>query len=143
MAVTPPPSIDTDMSDPPNRGQAQAVFSPKMDTYLANFEPLRVEINDLADWMETIANGVEAEANAAAASATAATGSAAAAAGSATAASGSATLAETNSLAYIGWYSARHQGSHISAPSVRNNSSALVAGDLYYNATDGNTYIWS
>jgi len=79
MAVTPPPLITTDVSDPPNRGQEQSVFSPKMDAFLAAFNPLKTEQNDLADWMEDIANGVETDANAADASAIAAAASAVAA----------------------------------------------------------------
>jgi len=65
MAVTPPPLITTDVSDPPNRGQAQAVFSPKMDAFLAAFNPLKTEQNALATWSETTANFVEGWANSA------------------------------------------------------------------------------
>lgn len=75
MPVTPPPLITTDVSDPPNRGQEQSVFSPKMDAFLAAFEPLKTEQNDLSEWIENTANGVEADANAADASATAAAAS--------------------------------------------------------------------
>lgn len=72
MAVTPPPLIDTDVSDPPNRGQDQAVFSPKMDNFLASFQPFKLDLNGLAEWVEDTANGVETDANAAQSSATAA-----------------------------------------------------------------------
>lgn len=72
MPITPPPLITTDVSDPPNRGQEQAVFSPKMDTFLSNFQPLKTEQNTLAEWMEDAANAVEVDANAADASAAAA-----------------------------------------------------------------------
>lgn len=72
MAVTPPPLIATDVSDPPNRGQDQAVFSPKMDSFLASFNPFKIALNTLAAWSETIANLVEGWANSALASATAA-----------------------------------------------------------------------
>jgi hypothetical protein len=43
-----------------------------MDTFLSNFQPLKTEQNDLADWMEDAANAVETDANAADASAVAA-----------------------------------------------------------------------
>jgi hypothetical protein len=76
MAVTPPPLITTDVSDPPNRGQEQSVFSPKMDAFLAAFDPLQTEQNALAEWMEDTANSTEGWANDADASATAAAGSA-------------------------------------------------------------------
>lgn len=69
MPVTPYPPIDTDVSDPPNRGQAQAVFSPKMDAFLAAFQPLKTEQNALAAWMESIANQTEGFANTAGSSA--------------------------------------------------------------------------
>jgi hypothetical protein len=137
------PPIDTDVSDPPNRGQAQAVFSPKMDAMLAALQPLADEQNALAAWMQTTANSAEGWANDADSSATAAASSATASANSAAESAASAEEAETNSLAYVGWYSERHQGSHASAPSTRNGGAALVAGDLYYNSTDGQTYIWS
>lgn len=77
MAVTPPPLITTDVSDPPNRGQEQAVFSPKMDSFLASFNPFKVAQNTLAGWIETIANLVEGWANSADADATTATAQAA------------------------------------------------------------------
>jgi len=72
MAVTPPPLITTDVSDPPIRGQEQAVFSPKMDSFLASFNPFKIAQNTLAGWMETVANLVEGWANDADVSATAA-----------------------------------------------------------------------
>lgn len=88
MPITPPPLITTDVSDPPNRGQEQSVFSPKMDAFLSNFQPLKTEQNALAEWMQDAADAVEIDANAADASA-------AAAASSETAAE----LAETNAEA--------------------------------------------
>ena len=64
MPVTSPPLISTDVSDPPNRGaQEQQFFSPKMDNFLASFEPFKNEQNALASWSNTIANGVETNAN--------------------------------------------------------------------------------
>jgi len=95
MAVTPPQLITTDVSDPPNRGQDQSVFTPKMDAFLAAFDPLKTEFNDLADWSESTANLVEGWANDADASATAAAGSASDAAGSAIDAATSAASALT------------------------------------------------
>ena len=71
MPVTPFPPIDTDVSDPPNRGQAQAVFSPKMDAMLGSLQPLVDEQNALGAWMETTANSTEDWANDAEVSATA------------------------------------------------------------------------
>lgn len=71
MPVTPYPPIDTDVSDPPNRGQAQAVFSPKMDAMLGSLQPLVDEQNALGAWMEATANSTEDWANDAEASATA------------------------------------------------------------------------
>lgn len=71
MPVTPYPPINTDVSDPPNRGQEQAVFSPKMDAFLAAFQPLKVEQNALGDWMNSAADQVETWANGAETAATA------------------------------------------------------------------------
>lgn len=68
MPVTPYPPIDTDVSDPPNRGQEQAVFSPKMDAFLAAFQPLKVEQNALGAWTNSTADQVEIWANEAEAS---------------------------------------------------------------------------
>ena len=89
MPVTPYPPIDTDVSDPPNRGQAQAVFSPKMDAMLGSLQPLVDEQNALGAWMETTANQTETWANSASTSATASASSATASANSATAAAAS------------------------------------------------------
>jgi hypothetical protein len=77
MAVTPPPLIDTDVSDPPNRGQEQSVFSPKMDNFLASFNPFKIAQNALASWSESVANLVEGWANSAEADATSSSASAA------------------------------------------------------------------
>lgn len=76
MPVTPYPPIDTDVSDPPNRGQAQAVFSPKMDAMLGSLQPLVNEQNALGAWMEATANSTEDWASEADASATASAASA-------------------------------------------------------------------
>lgn len=80
MPVTPYPPIDTDVSDPPNRGQAQAVFSPKMDAMLAALQPLVDEQNALGAWMNLTADQTEAWASEAEDSATEAAASEAAAA---------------------------------------------------------------
>lgn len=98
MAVTPPPLIDTDVSDPPNRGQEQAVFSPKMDNFLASFNPFKIAQNALGSWMETVGNLVEGWANSADADATSAAASKALAeAAAASALSNSATQATSTS----------------------------------------------
>lgn len=80
MPVTPYPPIDTDVSDPPNRGQAQAVFSPKMDAMLGALQPLVDEQNALGAWMNSTADQTEAWASEAEDSATEAAASEAAAA---------------------------------------------------------------
>lgn len=80
MPVTPYPPIDTDVSDPPNRGQAQAVFSPKMDAMLGALQPLVDEQNALGAWMNSTADQTEAWASDAEDSATEAAASEAAAA---------------------------------------------------------------
>jgi hypothetical protein len=142
MPAPTPPDAPVAVPPVPDRTD-KSTFVTRSFNFTSWFVPFQAWLVTVLTYITTSNTWVESQAIAAASSATAAAASATEAEGFADDSSDFADLAETNSLAYIGWYSARHQGSHPSAPSVRNDSSALVAGDLYYNATDGNTYIWS
>ncbi|OJT01238.1 hypothetical protein [Marinobacter nauticus] len=66
MAITTPPEI-TPYPEAPQRNQAESVFVPLANTFVASLEPRRVEMQALADWMKTatdyIDGGVQAVAD--------------------------------------------------------------------------------
>ena len=99
------------------------------------------------------ASNASASASAAATSATSAANSATAAATSATSAAASATAAATSATsaassatsAEAAWdsFDDRYLGPKASAPSTDNDGNPLTSGDIYYNTTDGNMYVWN
>ena len=59
MAITTPPEI-TPYPEAPQRNQAESVFVPLANTFVASLEPRRVEMQALADWMKTAGDAAEA-----------------------------------------------------------------------------------
>lgn len=47
------------------------------------------------------------------------------------------------SLALVSSYTARHQGAHAVVPTLRNDGTALQAGDMYFSTATDLTYAWS
>lgn len=126
MTVPTPPEITEITFELPAVGQDDDQF----DTNQANFvnyqQDFGPEVNDLALWMEDTANSTEGWANDAEASAT------------------DAEEALLSTLALAGGSANKQNlGSHASAPTTRNDGSALQNNDLYYNYTNETQYRWS
>lgn len=69
MAITTPPEI-TPYPEAPQRNQAESVFVPLANTFVASLEPRRVEMQALADWMKVTGDTVHQEVQGAADAAT-------------------------------------------------------------------------
>jgi len=69
MAITTPPEI-TPYPEAPQRNQAESVFVPLANTFVASLEPRRVEMQALADWMKVTGDTVHQELQGAADAAT-------------------------------------------------------------------------
>lgn len=102
----------------PLRGQAPAVFSAAAEAFVAAQSTLRTELLDVIAWMDVYVREQVSDAlNLAPLSAEA--------------------------LALVGAYTAKHQGAHGAAPTLRNSGAALQTGDLYFSTATGESYVWS
>jgi len=115
----------TALPDYPIRGEDQETFATKANATVAAYPTLVTETNALANWVETTAGQVEADAAAADASKT------------------DAEEAMTQAIAVAGTYTEINQGAHSTAPTTRNDGSALQNGDLYFNTVSGKMQVWS
>jgi len=112
----PAPTI-TPLPAYPVRGEDQTTFATKANATVAAMPTMVTETNAVAEYVETTAAEVEANA----------------------------TEVDTNTtavLAIAGAYTTRHQGAHATAPTLRNDGSALQPGDLYYDTVSGKTKLW-
>lgn len=113
----PAPTI-TPLPAYPVRGEDQTTFATKANATVAAMPTMVTETNAVVVYVEDAA--AEVAANTA--------------------------LVDTNTTAVIaiaGTYTEINQGAHAVAPTLRNDGSALQAGDLYYNTVTGKMQIWS
>jgi len=113
----PAPTI-TPLPDYPVRGESQSTFATKANATVAAMPTMVTETNALAEWIEDTAADVATDATEVATNTTAV-------------------------YAIAGTYTEINQGAHASAPTTRNDGSALQVGDLYYNTATGKMQIWS
>lgn len=113
----------------PSRRDPRDVFESRANLFLAWLIVFGGELDLVMDYLEELEAAAEAQAADAASQAAAAAQS---------------VPAVTQALALVGAYTERHQGSHAAPPTLRNDGTALQAGDLYYRSTTPiGTYVWS
>lgn len=109
----------------PVRGEDQTTFATKANATVAAYPTLVTEVNALGTWMNATAATVAADT------------------ASATASALSALTNLNQMIAIAATYNDIHQGAHASAPTLRNDGSALQVGDLYYDTVLEKTRVWS
>ena len=130
MAIPEKPTL-TAPPTAPVRGEDPTTFASKTNAYLAFIATNVSQLTAAIDWQNTVFSATETEATSAAQSVVDA-------ASEATDASES--LDQTIATAAL--YTVRHQGAHATAPTTRNNGSALQAGDFYFNTSVLKTFTW-
>lgn len=116
----------------PVRGEDQTTFATKANATVAAYPTLVTETNALADWVEDTADDVAAD--------LVATG---VIRDDTEVIKDQAEDAMTQAIAVAGTYTEIHQGAHATAPTLRNDGTALQNGDLYYNTATRKIQIWS
>jgi len=123
MAIPEKPTL-TAPPTAPVRGQDPTVFANRTNAYLAFISSNVSDLTGAIDWQNTVFTATESEATSAEADAS----------------SASESLDQTIATAAL--YTVRHQGAHATAPTTRNNGSALQAGDFYFNTSSLKTFTW-
>ena len=130
MAIPEKPTLTTPPAAP-IRGQDPTVFANRTNAYLAFISSNVTDLTGAINWQNTVFTATESEATNAAQSVVDA---------AAEATDASESLDQTIATAAL--YTVRHQGAHASAPTTRNNGSALQAGDFYFNTSSLKTFTW-
>jgi len=123
MAIPEKPTLTTPPAAPV-RGQDPTTFASRTNAYLAFIASNVTDLTGAIDWQNTVFTATEIEATNAEADAF----------------SASESLDQTIATAAL--YTVRHQGAHATAPSTRNDGSALQAGDFYFNTSSLKTFTW-
>jgi len=123
MAIPEKPTLTTPPAAP-IRGQDPTVFANRTNAYLAFISSNVSDLTAAIDWQNTVFTATEIEATNAEADAF----------------SASESLDQTIATAAL--YTVRHQGAYATAPSTRNDGSALQAGDFYFNTISLKTFTW-
>ena len=130
MAIPEKPTLTTPPAAPV-RGQDPTTFASRTNAYLAFIASNVTDLTGAIDWQNTVFTATESEAADAAQSVVDA---------AAEATDASESLDQTIATAAL--YTVRHQGAHASAPTTRNDGSALQAGDFYFNTSSLKTFTW-
>lgn len=109
----------------PSRASPAPVFAAMAEALLAAIPASQGQMNALASWMESYVDQAVSEIVAQAL------------------VSAQAVVAAQDALALTGAYTAKHQGAHAAPPTVRNDGTALQAGDFYYSTAASAAYAWS
>ena len=123
MAIPNKPTL-TSPPPAPVRGEDQNTFANKANALVAWHSTNVTDLTDAIDWQDTVFTEVDTRA------------------GDAETAASDAESALNDTLSIAGFADERHQGAHSSAPSTRNDGTALQDGDFYYDTTDLKTYIF-
>jgi len=123
MAIPEKPTLTTPPAAPV-RGQDPTTFASRTNAYLAFIASNVTDLTAAIDWQNTVFTATEIEATNAEADAF----------------SASESLDQTIATAAL--YTVRHQGAYATAPSTRNDGSALQAGDFYFNTISLKTFTW-
>ena len=130
MAIPEKPTLTTPPAAPV-RGQDPTTFASRTNAYLAFIASNVTDLTGAIDWQNTVFTATESEAADAAQSVVDA---------AAEATDASESLDQTIATAAL--YTVRHQGAYATAPSTRNDGSALQAGDFYFNTISLKTFTW-
>ena len=123
MAIPAKPTMTTPPTAPV-RGEDRSSFATKANAYVVFIRTNVTDLTAAIDWQNTVFTATDDAGNAAIASAE----------------SASESLDQTIVTAAL--YTVRHQGAHATAPTTRNNGSALQAGDFYFNTSVLKTFTW-